>query len=155
MLFGLSDLAKAEEKPTEKLNYAVVRALPLVQEAELKVGEYVEFNVGGFFSNQLASKFKVKFKIESCEPETIVVDRFGLYNGRHQRYSSFAEYGTYGTIDFVIPKDLPRGENLIGKERIRVMNVSATTLKIKVGLASGIHVKSQEGVNYNDIDFKL
>ncbi|OEG14722.1 hypothetical protein BCR22_14040 [Enterococcus plantarum] len=77
-MFGLSDLAKAEEKPTEKLNYAVVRALPLVQEAELKVGEYVEFNVGGFFSNQLASKFKVKFKIESCEPETIVVDRFGL-----------------------------------------------------------------------------
>ena len=154
-LFGVTNAAEAEEQIPDALNYSVTRALPLVKEVELKSGEFVEFNVGGFSSDQIASKFKVKYKLDTCEPETIVVDRFGLYDGHHHRYSSFFDYGTQGTFDFSVSDDFPRGINHVGKERIRVMNVSTSTLKMKVGLSSGIYVKSQEVIEYKDIDFNL
>ncbi|MEI5994804.1 hypothetical protein [Candidatus Enterococcus mansonii] len=154
-MFGVANAAEAEEQIPDALNYSITRALPLIQEAELKTGEFVEFNVGGFSSQQLASKFKVKFKIDSCEPEAIVVDRFGLYDNVHNRYNSFMEYGTNGTIDFTVQHNFPGSANYVGKERIRVMNASVTTLKIKVGLTSGVHVKSQEVIDYSDIDFNL
>lgn len=154
-VIGIANIAEAEEQIPEVLNYSVTRALPLIKEVELKSGEFVEFNVGGFSSDQLASKFKVKYKLDTCEPETIVVDRFGLYDGHHHRYSSFFDYGTQGTIDFSVSDDFPRGINHVGKERIRVMNVSTSTLKMKVGLASGIYVKSQEVIDYSDLEFNL
>ncbi|EOL45805.1 hypothetical protein [Enterococcus caccae] len=154
-MFGIANAAEAEEQAPEALSFSVTRALPLIKEAELKSGQFVEFNVGGFSSEQLASKFKVKFKLDTCEPETIVVDRFGYYDGHMRRFSSFVEYGTHGTIIFSVNDDFPGGTNHLGNERIRVMNASATTLKIKVGLTSGIHVKSQEVIDYSDIDFNL
>lgn len=88
-MFGVTTAAEAEEQIPDALNYSVTRALPLVKEVELKSGEFVEFNVGGFSSDQIASKFKVKYKLDTCEPEIIVVDRFGLYDGHYHRYSFF------------------------------------------------------------------
>lgn len=134
-------------------SYSLTRSLPDIREVTLKAGEYVEFNVGGYYSDVLASKYSVKFKIDSCEPEAIVIDRFGNYTTYH-RYSSYVGYGTKGTVSFNNLEDkLPVNRNFTSQERIRVMN--ASTWNFKIGLSSGIHLRSQEVVNYNDIDFDL
>lgn len=67
----------------------------------------------------------------------------------------FFDFGTQGTFDFSVSDDFPRGINHVGKERIRVINVSTSTLRKKVGLSSGIYVKSQEVIEYKDIGFNL
>ncbi|MGX7244257.1 hypothetical protein ACWOC1_05350 [Enterococcus quebecensis] len=154
-LFAMPEGVSANEVDSPSISLSPqVRALADIREVTLKPGEYMEYNVGGFSSVALGSKFTVKFKIDSNEPETVVVDRFGNYQNQH-RYSSYFEYGTHGTINFNNLEDNLPSYNLLGKERIRVMNASATTLNFTIGLSSGIHQKSQECVDYSNIDFNL
>lgn len=156
-VFAGNDVGNAEVISVSPSNYLSTRALPNIQEVTLKSGEFLEFNAGGFYSDALVSKFVVKFKLDTCEPETIVVDRVGYYPRINQnRYSSYVAYGAYGTVTFTnLGDNLSTRNNFISKESIKIINASATTVNLKIGLSSGIHVRSQEIVDYSDINFDL
>lgn len=148
-LFVAPKIASAED------TYATTRSTPAVREVSLNSGQSTEFIVGAIDSEEICSKYVVKVNVESNDKESFAISRLIDFHGLPWKYLTTAYYDNKATLfasglDYTYPKGFKQG-----KEIIRITNYSSVPLKYKVGISSGLHVKSQECVDYSNIDFNL
>lgn len=134
---------------------SISRGAPVRQEALLQSGQKLEISVGSLRSNELVSKYVIKFKVESDTKESFVLEDLFDY-GYYLQSASKTFYYT-NTVESVYQNllDEPLKGSPNGKRVFRLYNYSAQPLKVTFAVNSSIHPRDIPCVNYSDIDFTL
>ncbi|MBO0440079.1 hypothetical protein [Candidatus Enterococcus ikei] len=158
VFFGGASSVSAEEA-TEYLDLqspsSLLRGAPAVKKQLLRSGESMSIKVGGMRSNSIFSKYVVKFFVDSIDKESIYVARRSDYAGVPQKYHEKIYYtnGMVTMFDSLIDDEI-RGP-ASGSETFLVTNYSAESVSVKLGVSSGLHLRSNPCIDFKEIDFDL
>lgn len=117
-------------------------------------GQYRDITVGSLKGANVASKYVIKFKVDSSEKESLLFQEQGNHNGAWKTLNSTVYYTNelqsiykLGTED-----ELADG---VGSRIFRLWNFSAKQISVYFGVSSSLHMLDIPCVDYSDIDFEF
>lgn len=155
-VFAGNSSANAQDLETlSPITSNLLRGEPVKKEAVISSGQKIEIQVGSLRANELVSKYVIKFKAESDNKESFLLEEVFDHGYAWQAGPKrFFYTNTTETVNYNLLDEPVKGWTS-GTRIFRLYNYSAKPLKITFALNSSIHPRSIECVNYSDIDFTL